>query len=165
MEVGGMTRPHGLAAVLKTFGDPTPYRLADGTVSAGWEMATLRPVSLPGTIPLGWDPSHLVRSIRAHRLLADVVGATFDSIHAAGLWPLLRSYDGCYAWRVQRGSHAHLSCHAWGIAIDINAATNKLGEEGDMPSSLVQLFEAQGWYWGGRFDRLDMQHFQWAEGY
>jgi len=55
--------------------------------------------------------------------------------------------------------------HSFGAALDLNAETNQLGTPGDMDAGLVQLFEACGWTWGGRWKRSDPMHFQFGSGY
>jgi hypothetical protein len=50
--------------------------------------------------------------------------------------------------------------HSWGIAVDHNANTNLLGAEGDMSQQIVEIFESEGFYWGGRFKRKDPMHFE-----
>src|SRR5258708_28427793 len=98
---------------------------------------------LPGEITLGWDPLRKVSRIRCHRLLVEKFRAVFDSIKAADLWAELRTFDGCYAFRAQRGEPSKISLHAFGAAIDLNAATNRLGDRsGDMSYGIVQCFEA-----------------------
>jgi D-alanyl-D-alanine carboxypeptidase len=56
-----------------------------------------------------------------------------------------------------------LSVHAWGIAIDLNAASNKPGSRGDMDERVIKIFCEHGFYWGGNFG--DPMHFQFAVGY
>jgi hypothetical protein len=61
-----------------------------------------------------------------------------------------------------------LSTHAFGVAIDIAAPWNALGKKPGYnkhsfteKSLIVQAFEAEGWVWGGRWERRpDGMHFQ-----
>lgn len=76
---------------------------------------------------------------------------------------------GCFAPRPKR-TNGDLSVHSWGLAVDLNAATNPLALVGgalvkDVPDSWVACFEAVGFTWGGRFPRPDPMHFQWCSGY
>lgn len=160
-----MKAPHGYAEIVRVYGDPRPYIKADGTMRTEWEAHTLGIASLPDEIPLSWDPSIKVARIRCHHLLVPIVKVTFDSIHAAGLWPEMKEFGGCYAPRAQRGSSWKPSLHLWGAAIDLNPSTNPLGEEPLMLPEIVAIFDANGWTWGGRFARLDGMHFQMATGY
>ena len=54
----------------------------------------------------------------------------------------------------------YMSAHSWGMAIDINAATNKMYTKGDMNPRIVETFLKYGFEWGGNFSRLDPMHFQ-----
>lgn len=122
------------------------------------------PVVFPKPLPLGWNPTKFAKSARVNREIANETARVFELLEKEGLWPLLKTYDGGYAWRTQRGSTTKLSMHSFGVALDFNAATNALGAPGDMSLSIVQVFESHGWTWGGRFQRPDPMHFQYAKG-
>jgi len=158
-------RPHGLAEVLRLYGDIHAYILTDGTLSPEWERIYLASAHLPEPLPLSWDLSRRVSTIRCHVLLARKFEATFQAIHDEGFWPAVHDYGGCYAFRAQRGSASKLSLHAWGLAVDLNTNTNKLGTTGDMSADVVRIFEENGFVWGGHFSRPDGMHFQFCDGY
>ena len=88
----------------------------------------------------------------------------YKDIVAERLENKLHTFDGCYNCRYIRGKTI-LSTHAWGIAVDHNAATNPLGVRGRMSPDIVNVFERHGFTWGGRWSRLDFQHFQYAINY
>ena len=67
--------------------------------------------------------------------------------------------DWSYFNRDIRGGTSK-SNHAWGIALDINALTNVLGTEGDMPEAVVRAWEEEGGEWGGDWSRPDPMHFE-----
>lgn len=67
--------------------------------------------------------------------------------------------DWSYNNRNIRGGDSK-SLHAWGVAIDINALTNVLGTEGDMPQAVVEAWEDEGGEWGGDWTRPDPMHFE-----
>ena len=159
-----MKAPVGRDAIFELYGDPTPLVGEDGHVSSIWE-ARMVPVRLPGPLPLGWDENVFARSVRVHQTIDDVVRETFDALVVH--WSSLRTYDGGYVWRTQRGSSKKLSMHSFGAALDFNAATNRQGSPGNMHPSIVAVFEAHGWTWGGRFreSRVDPMHFQFGSGY
>lgn len=71
--------------------------------------------------------------------------------------------DGGFNYRNIRGSDK-LSQHAFGNAIDINAATNGLGSRTtDMPSNIADVAANRGLEWGGNWkDRPDPMHFEWT---
>jgi hypothetical protein len=169
-----MGAPHGYTEILAEYGDPAPYILQDGDVSPAWQRdVTSGHVELPEELRLGWDKWDATRGVwlpqYAKRIscnpkvaasLRDVLG----ELHDAGLWSLLHTYDGCYAWRVMRQGRK-LSTHAWAIAVDFNAATNRIGTPGDMDHRIVAAFEDHDWTWGGRWERPDGMHCQLASGY
>jgi D-alanyl-D-alanine carboxypeptidase-like protein len=158
-----MNRPKGYDEVVKVFGDIKPYIKHDGTLRQEWEGHTLARIDLPGEIKLGWSDKK-VSAIRCHQLLTQQFKAAFGAIHAAGLWDQIHTFDGCFSYRPKRGAPGNLSLHSWGIAIDLNEATNKQGTTGDMHPGLIQCFEALGFLWGGRFSNPDPMHWQMAEG-
>lgn len=159
-----ITYPEGLAGIKKFYGDPMPYLRHDGTIHPSWERFTLDYAFLPEALPLGWDWSVKVTRVRVHTMLVAPVEKVLKEIHKAKLWDKMYTFDGSYAWRQSRGAQ-RLSTHCWGIALDFNAATNGLGEKGDMAPEIVEIFERHGWVWGGRWDRPDPMHFQAARGY
>jgi len=157
--------PTGLAQIKREFGDPIPFlRDAATRVTDCWPDAILGRVELPAPLHLEWDQSRVVKAICCHRLVAASLGSILTQIHDDGLWYELEPYGGCYCWRVQRGS-SRLSAHCWAIAVDFRVSTCRLGQVGDMPMAVVEVFEASGWTWGGRWARRDDQHFQAASGY
>lgn len=78
-----------------------------------------------------------------------------------GLACHIMTWDGCFNIRKIRGINAW-SLHSWGIAIDINAAWNGLGQTPQMPMKLVKCFTDAGFEWGGTWTRKDGMHFQLA---
>jgi hypothetical protein len=64
-----------------------------------------------------------------------------------------------------RGPQQGLSKHAFGLAIDINPATNGLYDSylWDMPIKIVQIMVHHGFYWGGFFTPHDPMHFQYED--
>lgn len=160
-----MTPPNGYAEIVATFGDPKKYLRDDGTISVLWE-ARMASVVFPVPLPLGWDLSVRARGARVHSFIAAETQHVFELLAKEGLWQHLKTYDGGYAWRQQRGSTSKLSMHAFGAALDFNEATNKQGTPGDMHPGVVQIFEACGWTWGGRFQgsRIDPMHYQFPKG-
>ena len=67
--------------------------------------------------------------------------------------------DWSYKNRDIRGGSTK-SMHSFGIALDINALSNALGTDGDMPQAVVDAWEAEGGAWGGNFSRPDPMHFE-----
>lgn len=149
------TTPNGLPEILQVFGD-----LHDPK----FEAKNIALFDLPYPIKYG---AVTVTRARCHRLLVDNFVIVFKEIQAAGLaTPWADEYSGIYATRPIRGYPMFPSCHSWGIAIDLEVASNPLGTIGHMHPDVVRIFEKYGFVWGGRFiHRKDPMHFQFARGY
>jgi hypothetical protein len=122
-------------------------------------------VPFPAPLPLGWNKAKLAKGSRVNQAIADEVAKLYSLWEREGLWPRLRTYDGGYAFRAQRGSSTKMSLHSFGAALDFNAETNQLGTPGDMDEKLVSVAEASSWTWGGRWKRKDPMHWQFGAGY
>ena len=73
--------------------------------------------------------------------------------------------DWGYAFRTIRGSDVHVSNHASGTAIDINATKHPLGKRGTFTKSqektIRELCKYYGLRWGGDYQvRADEMHFE-----
>lgn len=69
--------------------------------------------------------------------------------------------DWGYAHRKKRGGSSW-SEHARGWAVDINSTRNPMGKRlvTDMPAWFVQIWESEGWGWGGNWRSVkDAMHF------
>ena len=80
-------------------------------------------------------------------------------VQQAGLLSELKTFDGAFCIREVRGRPGAQSAHSYGLAIDINASTNKLGEQGSLSQAFGQCFIDAGFSWGARFKRPDFMHF------
>jgi len=72
--------------------------------------------------------------------------------------------SGSFAWRPIAGTKT-LSAHAFGIAVDINAAHAdywrwKNGWRNRIPAAIVEVFERHGFIWGGKWHHVDTMHFE-----
>jgi hypothetical protein len=140
----------------------------NGDVDAKWERENIVSFQPTYKMVLAWDQGATVKGIRCHkkvatsllRILARIAHLDPEMIHDYGL----DQFGGAYNFRMTRGG-THLSCHAWGAAIDLNPAVNawKRPPGADprmMPGEVVALFEDEGWTWGGHFSVPDCMHFQ-----
>lgn len=112
-----------------------------------------------------------VSAIRFHRLAAPALKAALDeiwdaygrdqtAIDRAGI----SRYAGAYNHRKVRGSRTKWSNHAYGAAIDINAAENAMGTAGNMPQAVIDAFCRQRAMWGGWYrGRKDPMHFEFVD--
>jgi hypothetical protein len=146
-------------------------RVLKGTAGPdpAWERANLVLVRLPWRAVAAWDKSITIKSLRVHRLVAesltrilnkiwDVFGRSQKAIEAAGMHLI----GGAYNWRQMRGKN-RLSMHALGCATDFDPERNGLGDPTpEMDRRVVEIFEEEGWVWGGRWSPLsrDGMHFQ-----
>lgn len=69
----------------------------------------------------------------------------------------------CYQPRFANNNPAlGVSFHAWGIAVDINAAENPEGHPSRQDPRLVAVFQQWGFRWGGTWATPDPMHFELA---
>ena len=147
---------------------------SEGRPTPQWESANLTMASVPFHLKLSWDEKVTIRKFTCHRLIRPVLETIFEEI-----WHLygkdvkaidearVNRFGGCYNFRRKRGG-ASLSCHSWGVAVDIDPEKNPLGKpykesSGMLPMEVVEIFERYGAEWGGRWgNRCDAQHFQFA---
>lgn len=164
--------PNGFAEIVKAYGDPRDFVGTDGWLSPEesrrWEMRLgLTRIQFPEPIRLSFGhPDQVATSMRCHPAAEKAFRGALELIHRERLWHELKTYGGCFMPRMQRGSADRWSTHTWGIAIDLDVLNNKLGDTPRISLAVVQIFEAYGFTWGGRWPhRPDGQHFQLATGY
>ncbi len=155
-----MKTPSNYSEMISLFGDIRPYIREDGTLDYRWEEKILDICYLPYPMRLSWAMSQMVTKMRCHRLLTGTFRDIFAEISDANLTSKCNIFGGCYQYRSQRGSKK-LSTHAWAISIDIDPDHNPLGSIGVIEPMVIEIFEAHGFIWGGRFqERKDPMHFQ-----
>lgn len=117
-------------------------------------------VQLPAPLKLGWKNERVTR-VACHVIMVPIFEAVFAEIHALGLWELIKTFDGIYQCRDIKNTNEP-STHSWGISVDLNAATNRQGTEGDMDPRIVAAFVGYGFFPGARFTgkRRDPMHFE-----
>ena len=104
----------------------------------------------------------LPNKIYCNKDLVQPLQDAFHNIIDRGLTDQVKTWDGCFNIRLKRGG-ASPSLHSWAIAIDINAAWNRLGHQPQMSAELVKCFTDAGFDWGGIWTRPDGMHFQLKE--
>ena len=70
-------------------------------------------------------------------------------------------YAGCFAAK-DIPTTGGVSRHAWGLAIDLNAAANPYGQPSAQDPRLVRVMERHGFAWGGRWPTPDAMHFEYV---
>ncbi|MGV8120744.1 MAG: M15 family metallopeptidase [Candidatus Xenobiia bacterium LiM19] len=100
--------------------------------------------------------------VTCHRKIADRMNAAFQEIKDRDLSHLIKSFDGCSNYREMTGS-SQLSTHSWGVAFDVNAASNGYGQKNRTEDQriLAEVFQRYGFF------NLpnDWMHFQYTGGY
>lgn len=152
--------------LVTAFGDPTKDR---AIFERNWMMVWDLPDDIDKAIPP--LPARIYINKVAQGRLEDALRA----VMAAGLTHEIRTWDGCFVVRKQRGS-ASISRHSFGVAIDMNAAWNPL-VMGVTPASrlgmrlanvkwsepFLDCFRRTGWVCGADWQtRLDGMHFELA---
>ncbi len=144
----------------------------DGTPTAAWKRENLTTITPAYPLTLAFPPGTTVTKVTCHKKVATSLTRVFEQIleHFGSVENVRKArmhlFAGMYNFRKIRGSN-RLSTHSWAISIDIDSAKNPQGKPhnestGMMPKAVVQIFEAEGWKWGGRFggNRVDCMHFQ-----
>jgi hypothetical protein len=111
--------------------------------------------------------------IYMNRLLEDPLDEVMRELIKTGLIAEIKTWDGLFNVRYQRGSRTKLSRHSWGLAIDMNAAWNPLvkvtpANKAAMRKANVkwsekflQVWRDNGFECGADWkDRLDGMHFE-----
>jgi len=91
-------------------------------------------------------------------LIAPATQAFFNLI-TTGCVKELKTFDGCFNIRSKRGSGTP-SLHSWGVAMDLNAAWNRMGSKPTLTPEFVQCFKDAGFDWGGDWRTPDGMHVQ-----
>lgn len=162
----GIRPPHGLENIITTFGNIWEHISADGTLRPSWEANHFGRVKLPFAIPLSWKPELNVRNLYCHKKLKKAFLTVFTEVENKGLRNMIKTFGGCFSYRSKRIGEK-LSTHSWGIAIDINPESNRMGERGDLDPRVVEIFKRYGFSWGGEWSGSikDPMHFQYCTGY
>jgi hypothetical protein len=169
-----------------TEGKPTRARLLfDGDDAGQAQEAPARPAELKARfgepavgLPYGEDwvrlnPGFIRRHVvsrtvpllgvvTCHRRMMPALRSAMAELRRRGLGRLVdpAEYAGCYAPRRIQPSGT-LSLHAWGLAVDLNAASNPVGGESNQDPRLIRAMERHGFSWGGDFPTVpDPMHFE-----
>jgi len=136
----------------KAFGAFSYRYFPDGTIQPDdrWVRENIRTATLP-----------IMGRVTCHRLMIPQLRGALQDVVDAGLASTLQTYDGCYVPRfIERNPENSISLHTWGIAIDMDAATNYRGIAGTMHPEVVNIFKRWGFRWGGDWKYTDPMHFE-----
>jgi hypothetical protein len=136
----------------KAFGNFSYRYFPDGTIQPdeAWVKANIVTTNVP-----------IMGRVTCHRLMVPQLRGALQEVQDAGLGHLLKTYDGCYVPRfIERNPENSISLHTWGIAIDMDAATNYRGIRGTMDQRIADTFKRWGFRWGGDWKYTDPMHFE-----
>lgn len=109
----------------------------------------------------------ILGTVTCHEEVAEMLDGAMSQLVEQGLSHLVdpAGFAGCWNPRYIRaltGSPAGISRHAWGAALDINAATNPYGSAGTQDPRLVETMADWGFTWGGDWLVPDPMHFEYG---
>lgn len=103
-----------------------------------------------------WFPAN---SIFINKDFKEKLYLAFRELQQKNLHKEIKTFDGCYVDRKVRGSSL-ISLHSWAMAIDLNAAFEKLGQTVTHFSKEFINIITKYVFWGGNFNgRKDPMHF------
>jgi hypothetical protein len=103
----------------------------------------------------------LLGAVTCNTKVFDALDAAMGELERRGLASVIHGFAGCYSPRmVLRVPTAPISHHAWGAAVDINAAQNPFGAAPDQDPRLVEAMRRHGFTWGGLWALPDGMHFE-----
>jgi len=97
-----------------------------------------------------------------HKKCEKVYHEFFRRLVVCDLLKHLRTFNGSYVFRQVRGGRS-LSPHSYGMAIDLDAQWNGMGNHSyEMHPDILALARNMGFTVGADFNRVDAMHFQWG---
>lgn len=127
---------------LKEFGEPA--------LEQGMVLYDVPPLLEIGAIP---------KRIYCSKLLVKPLANALEYLIMSGRVEELKTWDGCFNIRNKKAGKTW-SLHAWGLAIDVNAAWNRFGKQPTLSEDFVKCFTKNGFEWGGEWKNPDGMHFQ-----
>lgn len=131
------------------WGDPLTTH-DEGTYMVMWDV--------PAELEIGVIP----KRIYCNKAMIVPLTKAFTNLIQRGFVNELKTWDGCFNIRAKRGL-ASKSLHSWGIAIDVNAFENGLGQKSKLSPGFVKCFTDAGFTWGGTWRSSDPMHFELSE--
>jgi hypothetical protein len=109
-----------------------------------------------------------------NKLMREPLIRVFNTLVSTKLYTEIKTFDGCFNVRYQRGSKTRISRHSWGLALDFNAAWNPLVKVTNPPgrsvlyakhvtwsSQFLQVWRNEGFVCGADWkSSIDGMHFE-----
>lgn len=136
------------------------------------DATQLKVITLPYPMRIAWDTKVSISKMQCHRLVAaNFINVFNDLLAHYGLDRIkelgIDLYGGCVNVRLMRGSKTKWSRHAWGIAIDLDPARNKLRETSKTArfarpeyKPMIDIFYKHGFESLGVEKNYDWMHFE-----
>ena len=106
----------------------------------------------------------VIGKVTCNQRLIPALKAAMQQLVSHDQASVVHDYEGCFVAKfLLNDPSASISHHAWGAAIDINAAANPYGAVPVQSPVLVKAMEQQGFIWGGRFIIPDGHHFEYLQ--
>ena len=112
-------------------------------------------------VPSELEIDRIPKKVYCNKVMIEPLTEAFRNLISTGCVHELKTWDGCFNIRNIRGRTSP-SLHSWGIAVDLNAAWNRLGRPPVLSPKFVKCFTDAGFEWGGTWGRPDGMHFQLA---
>lgn len=106
--------------------------------------------------------------VTCHKRIVEMLRGALGELVESGLGHLVdpAGFAGCWNPRDIRATTsrppAGISRHAWGAALDLNAAANPVGSSGTQDPRLVEIMLDWGFTWGGDWLVPDPMHFEYG---
>ena len=142
------------ALIKRRFGEwagrPQPGNTGYIDIDPTWTQEHIATVTLP-----------VLGRVSCNKRLIPQLRGAMEAVVADGLASTIHSFAGCFSSRfVLASPSATISHHAWGIAFDVNADTNRFGTPPAQDPRLVELLAHWGFTWGGNWIVPDGMHFE-----
>lgn len=143
---------------LRKYGDPTLLETQTKTMSV-WNVSkklldAFAHVRFSAVGTIGFP-----KRIFCNNDFRPLLEKALNNVADRGLNKEMKTWDGCFIIRQKRGLSS-LSMHSWGLAVDINAFENQLGQKPKLSAKFVKCFTDAGLEWGGNWSRIDGMHFE-----
>lgn len=113
-------------------------------------------------VPAALEIGAIPKKIYCNRDMVIPLTRAFGNLIEHGGVEELKTWDGCFNIRAQKGAKTAPSLHSWGVAVDVNAAWNQFGKPPSLSKAFVKCFTDAGFVWGGTWKKPDGMHFQLA---